>query len=311
MRAIVTDPHSTPRLAVRDAPMPVPALSQALVKVEAISLNVGETRTALAAGTCYIPGWDFAGVIEQPAADGSSPPRGARVFGFAVPLGAWAEYVTVRAGHMTTTPEGVTSVQAASLPVAGLTALVCLERAGPVLGRRVLVTGAAGGVGRFACKFAALSGGKVFAISRRPSLPDQLRADGVDVAGVFTTMAEAKSAGQYDVILDSVGGETLALALTAVAVDGVVVNCGNSEEQLTSFNAREFFHKANARFEGVWGARELANDCSPLLARVADLVVRGKLNTPIDAVLPWTQIAEAAERLVSGGVDGKVVLTVD
>jgi NADPH2:quinone reductase len=309
MRAIVTDPSSKLRLAIREAPAPAPTPSQALVKVSAISLNVGETRTALAATTSYIPGWDFAGVVEQPAADGSSPPRGARVFGFAVPYGAWAEQVVARGMHMATIPDGVTDAQAASLPVAAVTALVCLERAGAVLNRRVLVTGAAGGVGRFACQLAALSGAKVFAISRRPDLAQRLQADGVTVASVFASMADAAAAGTYDVILDSVGGDTLSLALTAVALDGVVVNCGNSAEAQTSFDAREFFHRANATLHAVWGARELANNCTPLLARVADLVAQGRLRTPIDGELPWSDIAAAADRLVGGRVEGKLVLS--
>ncbi|QSQ21393.1 zinc-binding dehydrogenase [Pyxidicoccus parkwayensis] len=309
MRAVVTEPTATPRLAVREVASPHPAPHQALIRVTAFSLNAGETRTALAASTRYTPGWDFAGVVEQAAADGSSPRAGTRVFGV-VPQGAWAEYVAARAGHIAEIPEGVTDAQAAALPVAGVTALVCLEEAGSLLGRRVLITGAAGGVGRFACQLAALAGATVFAVSRRPELRRQLHEDGVQPAGVFTTMEEAKAAGTYDVILDSVGGDTLGVALTALSFGGICVNCGNSAQQPTTFDARDFYLKSNGRLHGVWLGRELAGNCTPMLARLASLVKQGRLRTPIDTELPWTRVAEAADRLMQQGVDGKVILAV-
>ena len=72
----MTDPGADPRLTLREAVLPEPTPSQALVKVEAFSLNPGETRRALDATTSYVPGWDFAGVVERAAADGSSPAAG-------------------------------------------------------------------------------------------------------------------------------------------------------------------------------------------------------------------------------------------
>lgn len=108
-------------------------------------LNIGETRTALTAETAYVPGWDFAGVVERQAADGSSPRVGTRVFDL-VPQGACADYVC--AGVLAEMPAGVGDGQASALAVAGATALICLELAGPLFGRHVLVTDAAGGVGR-------------------------------------------------------------------------------------------------------------------------------------------------------------------
>ncbi|MEO3872228.1 hypothetical protein ABGB18_25735 [Nonomuraea sp. B12E4] len=104
-------------------------------------------------------------MIEEPAADGGTPPKGTRVYGF-VPQGAWAEYVVATPKMMTPIPDGVETVQAASLPVAAVTALAALESAGTLLGRKVLVTGAAGGVGRYACQLAHLGGAHVYAVSR-------------------------------------------------------------------------------------------------------------------------------------------------
>ena len=82
MRAITTNPTSILKLALLEAPQPKPASNEALVRVKAFSLNAGETRTALEATKSYVPGWDFAGVVEETAADGSSPQPGAKVFGF-------------------------------------------------------------------------------------------------------------------------------------------------------------------------------------------------------------------------------------
>ena len=307
MRAVVVDPSASPRLAVREADPPTPGSSQAVIRVQAFSINPGETRAALAATTRYTPGWDFAGVIERAAADSSSPAAGTRVFGFGGG-GAWAELIASPAHLFAALPDDVSTAQAAALPVAGVTALVCLERAGALLGRRVLITGAAGGVGRFACQLAARAGAQVFAISRRAALAAQLADDGVTPAGIFASMADAKRAGTYDVILDSVGGDSLATALTAVGFGGVVVNCGNSSQQPTTFDAREFYLRANARLDGVWlGAEQYT--AQPRLQRLAALVAQRQLRVPVAVELPWTDIAVAADRLLAGEIDGKLVLT--
>lgn len=308
MRAVVTDPEAHPRLALRDAPEPQPTANQSVVRVRAFSLNAGETRTALRATQRYVPGWDFAGVVERAAADGRGPAEGTRVFGF-VMLGAWAERIAASTELIAPIPDGVTDAEAAAIPVAGLTALVCLERAGAVLGRRVLVTGAAGGVGRFACQLAALSGADVFAISRRPGLAAQLERDGVR-AVIYPSIADAKAAGTYDVILDSVGGDTLGTALTTVAPGGICVNCGNSAEQLTTFNARDLYFNASLRFHSVWLGRDVGAQGPALLGRLAHLVQQRRVHVPIDAQLPWTEIAAAAARIVDQNVDGKLVLTI-
>jgi NADPH:quinone reductase len=311
MRAVVTDPSAAPRLRVSDTAPPEPAANEALIRVEAFSLNAGEIRTALTATSSYVPGWDFAGVVDEAATDGSTPPKGTRIFGF-VPQGAWAEYLVADSRMMAEIPDGVTNAQAAALPVAAVTALASLESAGTLLRRTVLVTGAAGGVGRFACQLANLAGADVVAVSRRPALPQQLRADGIASPSVFPTAAEAAAAGRYDVILDGVGGDTLAQALTALAPGGVCVSFGNGSGRPTSFDAVDFYHTPGARLEGFWLGRFIATgtDWRPMLAWLAELVRRDRLHTPIHAVRPWTEVAEAADRLAGHGVDGKIVLTV-
>ncbi|MHA4811036.1 zinc-binding dehydrogenase [Flavitalea flava] len=272
-------------------------------------MNQGETRTALASADSYIPGWDFAGIVTKAAVDGSTPKEGTRVFGF-VSRGSWAEYLVAPGWLMAEIPKEISSVQAAALPIAGATALTALEMAGPLSGRRVLVTGAAGGVGRFACQLAALGDARVFAISLRPELLRQLQDDRVEPAGVFTTINEAKALGEYDVILDSIGGETLAMALAALARDGICINFGNSSRQPTTFDVRAGtwpYHSIKC----IWmGRGTLTSNCTPLLNHLADLVKQGHLHVPIDTELPWTSIVEAAERLIEQRVNGKIILKV-
>ncbi|GAB3983997.1 zinc-binding dehydrogenase [Actinoallomurus acanthiterrae] len=311
MRAVVTDPADTARLRLAEAPQPEPVANQALIKVEAFSLNAGEIRSALEAAGSYVPGWDFAGVIEETAADGSTPPKGTRVYGF-VPQGAWAEYVVAGAALIAEIPDGVSAAQAAALPVAGVTALAALESAGTLLGRRVLITGAAGGVGRYACQLANLAGAKVIAISRRPTLPQQLREDGILDPTVFPTIAEAREAGRYDVILDGVGGDSLATALASLAPGGVCVSFGNGSRRPAGFDPVDFYYTPGARLQGLWLGNLMAagTDCGPMLSRLVDLVSQGRLRSPIDDVLPWTEVGHAAERLAGQRVDGKIVLEV-
>jgi NADPH:quinone reductase-like Zn-dependent oxidoreductase len=309
MRAVFTNPGADEPFLLRATEMPVPPANQALVKVQAFSLNQGETRTALDATHAYIPGWDFAGVIAQAAADGSTPPAGTPVFGF-IALGTWANYIMAPGCLMAEIPAGVTVAQAATLPVAGLTALACLQSVDNLHDRKVLITGAAGGVGRFLCQLVARSGAQLFAISRRPDLQDQLQHDGVQAAGIFTSMQQAKEAGLYDVVFDSVGGDSLATALLALSPNGICVNYGNSSRQPTTFIVRDsswpFTHK-----QCIWLGREAPANCTPMLTQLAIMVKNKQLRTTIHTELPWTDITKAAEWLVQQKVNGKIVLKVE
>ena len=148
-QAVVVDQNVPGKLIIRDVAMPQPLPSEALVGVSAISLNRGETRRSTQAEDGWRPGWDLAGVVEQAASDGSGPHTGSRVVGF-LPAGAWARYVAVPTHGLASLPDTVTFAQAATLPVAGLTALYALAKRGQLLHRRVLITGATGGVGDFA-----------------------------------------------------------------------------------------------------------------------------------------------------------------
>jgi len=308
MQAVVTEPQAPSRLVLREVPIPIPAPNQALIKVKAFSLNQGETRTALDTTDSYTPGWDFAGVVDKAAADGSTPKEGTRVFGY-IARGSWAEYLVAPGGLMAEIPEGISYAQAAAIPIAGLTAMGCLDASGVMLDRSTLITGASGGVGRFACQLAALAGAKVFAVSRRSDILQQLQQDGVKPSGIFASVAEAKLAGTFDLIWDSVGGDSLATALTMLSRNGICVNYGNSSRQPTIFDVRTPgwpFHGIQC----IWLGREPIHNSTPIFNRLIDLVKQGRLRVPIDIVLPWASVAQAAERLVQQQVNGKIVLEV-
>src|SRR5947209_7095800 len=178
MRALVSSPNP-PGVEIGDVPEPTPHHNAALVEVKAISLNRGEVKRLQSTEPGTVIGWDLAGVVTDGAPDGSGPAAGTRVVGLKH-RGAWAERAAVRTDWLAELPDGISFEQAAALPVAGLTALLSLEIAGFVLDKRVLVTGASGGVGRFAIQLAKLAGAHVTAVARRTEGLAQLGADEVE-----------------------------------------------------------------------------------------------------------------------------------
>jgi NADPH:quinone reductase-like Zn-dependent oxidoreductase len=167
IRAVVVDPGAPGKLAIKPVELRDPDRDEVAVRVTAISLNRGETRRVVQqAEPGWRPAWDFAGVVETAAADGSGPRPGSRVVGI-LPCGAWAERVNCRTHAVAALPDAVADASAATLPVAGLTALHALRQGGLLLGRKVLVDGASGGVGHLACQLAVAAGAKVWGHVRR------------------------------------------------------------------------------------------------------------------------------------------------
>ena len=177
MRALVSRPDA-PFAELADVPDPAPTPDQAVVAVRAFSLNRGECKRLATMEPGTVAGWDLAGEVVQAAADGTGPAVGARVVGL-VSSGAWAQRVAVPTEFLAELPEGISFEQAATLPVAGLTALRSLEQGGFVLGKRVLVTGASGGVGHLAIQLAHLAGAHVTGMARRTQGLRELGADEV------------------------------------------------------------------------------------------------------------------------------------
>ncbi len=305
MRALLTtaDP---PHVELGDAPDPEPGRGEALVEVRAISLNRGESRRLATTEPGTVTGWDLAGVVRRPAADGSGPREGARVVGL-MNVGAWAQLAAVRTEWLAELPEGISFEQAAALPVAALTALRALELGGFVLDKQVLVTGASGGVGRFAIQLAKLGGARVTAIARRSEGLRELGAD--DVA------AEIDPEGaEYDLVIDAVGGPMLGSALERVKPRGLVVSFAATTPEPVSYATRELFSRApGARLYGLYLFAELQHTQSGAsdLRRLAELVATGRLDPQIDLTASWREAGRAIEALLDRRVNGKAVLTID
>ena len=310
-QAVVVDQKAPGKLIIQDIAMPQTLPSEALVRVSAISLNRGETRRSIQAEDGWRPGWDLAGVVEQAASDGSGPPTGGRVVGF-LPEGAWAQYVAVPPHALASLPDVVTFAQAATLPVAGLTALYALAKRGELLGRRVLVTGATGGVGDFAIQLARLSGAHVIASVRRADQVLEVQQAGADEVVIGSNTADFTANGPYDLVIESLGGTALASSLGSLAKDGVCVSLGISAANESTFDVRKFFTTGRPSLYGFILFDELHTESAAVgLARLAGLIAASKLAPRISVEAPWTQIADVAGQLLDRTFPGKAVLHVD
>lgn len=301
MRALVADSSAPGRIAVRDVPEPEPMCGEVLVDVRAISLNRGEWRGLGTAADGFRPGWDFAGALASEVEDG--PRVGARVVGI-LPGQAWAERVAVPRTWLAELPDEVSFAHGAALPTAGLTALRTLRLGPALLGRRVLVTGASGGVGRFAIQLAQLGGAEVTALVSSPA-----RAAGLHELGAHEVVHDVlQLRGRFDLVLESVGGDTLASLVTRVDPDGTLVMFGNSSNQPTTFNVRDIYMDALIRLQGF----ELFHGSEPFgrdLGYLARLVAADRLDPQVASELPWEEMQKALEMLGTGGIGGKIVLT--
>jgi NADPH2:quinone reductase len=305
MRALVSK-SSAPFAEVADVPDPKPEHDEALVEVKAISLNRGETRRLETMDPGSVTGWDLAGVVRQQAPDGRGPKAGARVVGM-VSGGAWAELAAVGTDWLAELPDDVSFEQAAALPVAGLTALRALELGGFLLGKPVLVTGASGGVGRFAIQLAKLAGAHVTGLARR--------TEGLAELGADEVITEIDLRGPtYELIVDAVGADVLGAAIQRVAPGGTVVSFASTVPEPVSYPARELFARApRAKVYGLYIFAELEHTRTGAtdLRRLADLVAAGKLDPQIDVTLSWSDAGEAIEALLDRRVNGKAVLRID
>jgi NADPH:quinone reductase len=305
----LTSSVDAPNVDLTEVRDPDPAPDEALVAVAAFSLNRGEVKRLPSMPPGTVAGWDLAGVVERAAEDGSGPPEGTRVVGLVNP-GAWAEKAAVPARTLAPLPDGVSDAQAATLPVAGLTALYALEVGGHgLLGRRVLVTGASGGVGRFAVELAKRGGAHVTAVSRNPE-----RAQGLQELGADEIVHELTPEGpRFDLVVEGVGGASLSAAIRRVAPLGTVVSFARSDESDVTFPTSALFRDApGASVRGLYFFAELPRRAGggADLARLAQLVADGDLHPQIDLETSWREPRGAIEALLDRRIAGKAVLRI-
>ncbi len=299
-------------LAINEVERPAPGEGEVLVQVEASSVN-GHDVIVRAGGLKLVSGrkfplgtgLDFAGIVAGIGPGVKGYRVGDRVWGTVHPrqrhlTGAAAEYVTVPADRIAPAPPGISPTDAASLVVAGTTALIALRDTTHLAnGERVLVRGAAGGVGTAAVQLAHATGGHVTALAR-DRYAQALRDLGAD--RVLGYDATPEQTGSFEVIVDTAGSE-LECYRRRLTRNGRMVTVGLSASALAAIG-----------LSAVHGSRRIrtfsANPDSALLEDLAGYVASGALRPVVSSVFPLADIAAAHAAFSRGGILGKHVIAV-
>jgi NADPH:quinone reductase-like Zn-dependent oxidoreductase len=289
-------------LKLDEIPVPIPAAGQVLVQVKAAGVNgldwkirEGFVRDAFPLALPAVLGIELAGMVIQTGPDVSRLTVGDRVMGSLGGLGAYADYVAIDEAKLSLTPEPLTDVAAAALPVATLTAWQALRADGEIKpGHRVLIHGAAGGVGGFAVQFAKAAGATVFATASGTSREHVLSLGADTVIDRSADRFEDR-AKNIELVLDLVGGETLDRSWQILTPDGVIVSTA----------APDVAARAPTGRRGRWFMMQ--GDPQRLRA-IADAVISGTVRSTIAEVTGFAGPAAAIERNQRGHAPGKMVL---
>lgn len=309
MRAIVQRSLGGPEvLTISEVDRPALGHSQVLVRVHAAGVNpidcaarAGQLSTGTPITLPRTIGRDVSGVVERVAGDQPRFRPGDEVYGLLDEReGAYAEFVAAPTRYLARKPAGQSHVQAAGLPLAGLTAWQMLTETARVhAGQRVLVHAAAGEVGHLAVQIAKARGAHVLGTARADK-HDLLRSLGVDEPIDYTTMDFTEVAGEVDVVVNLVGGPYIQRSAAVLGRGGLL---------LTVRSAGYEAELAEAVRRGVRTARFLVRPDAAGLERLTELLGAGALRVVVDAVLPLDQAADAHRRMETGRTTGKIVLT--
>ena len=324
MRAVVQDRYGAPEvLQVRNVPRPVIADDEVLVRAHAAGVDRGvchlmtglpyavRLASGLRAPRNAVPGGDVAGVVEAVGAAVTRFRPGDAVLG--IGTGAFAEYVRAPEAKLVPKPAELTFVQAAALPVSGLTALQAVrDHADVQAGQHVLVLGASGGVGTYAVQLAKARGATVTGVCRTAKV-DLVRALGADQVIDYTRADPTDGSRRYDRILDIGGSTRLSSLRCALTPAGrLTIVGGESGGRWLGGADRVLRAPLLAMFVGQdlgrpWICSENRADLVALLEHVA----AGEVTPVVDRTFPLEQTAAAIRHLIDGRAGGKVVITVD
>ena len=295
-------------LELVELPPPEPGPTEVLVRTGAAGVNPVDWKTRARGGFIGEPpftvGWDVAGTVEAVGRGATRFEPGDRVFGmprFPREAAAYAEYVTSPSRQLARTPAGLGDVEAAGLPLAGLTAWQALvETAGVEAGDRVLILGAAGGVGHLAVQIAKARGTHVTGTARAAKHAF-LAELGADETVDYTTQAVEDVVTGADVVLDLVGGDASAPAIACLR-DGGLYIAVPSASALDDLRERA---NDRVRVTGILVEPDRAG-----LEALAALVEQGSLSVHVERTFPLEEAAEAHEAGETGRTQGKIVLTI-
>lgn len=284
---------------------PAPRDGEILVRVHAASVNPvdwkirdGLMRKRFNLQLPVIPGGDLSGEVAAVGPGVTNFRVGDPVFAMIGLLGAYAEHVTFKAAMAASKPASIDHVQAASVPLVGLTAWQALHEQGDLRpGQRVFVLAAAGGVGGFAVQMARAAGAIVIA-SAAAKNADYVRGLGASEVLDYRIDSAAQYAGGVDLVMDLAGGEAGIRALELLTAAGALVAIAAPSEAL-----RERAAKLGRRVLALQGRPDGAQ-----LAHIASLIDAGKITTTVAAVFPLAEAGAAQELSKLGHTRGKIIL---
>jgi NADPH:quinone reductase len=307
MRALVADPTASPALSLADLPEPSPGPGQLLIDLEAASVNRGEIRTAGKQPPGTIIGWDVAGTVAAVGEGVTQFDLGERVVALSPSGGAFAERVVVPAEWTAPLPSACDFVTAATLPIAGVTAVGVLRLARVHAGDRVLITGAAGGVGLFAVQLALQAKATVTGQAGSEERAATVRDTGAEA--LVHPGDGSPVDGEFDVVIDSIGGPMFGPLLDTAVTGGRVVVFGNSADAESTFRVERFYSKGVTIFGFRVFASVPTDQVVKDMANLADQAASGALRVAVQATAPLAEALPLIRDLYDRKVTGKVVLT--